>query len=259
MKNWNSRLYAPLLIGGCSLLSSHTLADTVLGIYAGAGSWDVSLDGSMGIDDVPITTDELGLETDKSSFFYVALEHPIPLIPNIRIQRATLKSEGFAVVDREFTWDEISFPASAPTTTLLDFNQTDLTLYYEILDNWVSMDVGITAKILDGQASIESEPEGAEPIEEITELNGGLPMIYGMARFDIPTTGAYVAGMINYISYDNSTISDIEIKAGWMFESALDIGAEFGYRQFKMTLVDFEGANADLTYDGPYFNLALHF
>jgi len=244
---------------GAVLSANIASADTILGIYGGVGTWTTNIDGSLGIDDEPITTNELGMSADDSVFFYIALEHPIPLIPNIKLHHSSLKSNGQAVVEREFTWDEITFPADTDTTTVIDFTQTDVTLYYEILDNWVSLDVGLTAKVLDGTAYAFAEQDGLDPIEETVELTGALPLLYGMARIDLPLTGAYVAGHINYISYDNSTISDIDVKVGWLFESVLDVGAELGYKQLKLELSDFEDSNADLTFDGPYLNLALHF
>ncbi|WP_075188012.1 TIGR04219 family outer membrane beta-barrel protein [Teredinibacter haidensis] len=259
MKKLTPLLYTPLIAASVLLPCAQTHADTILGIYAGAGTWNASLDGSIGVDDIPITTDELGLEADNSTFVYVALEHPIPLIPNVRIHHSTLKSEGYAVVERNFTWSDVTFPAEAATTTLLDFTQTDITLYYEILDNWVSLDVGVTAKVLDGTASVYAEPEGLAVVTEEIELTGAIPMVYGMARFDLPLSGAYIAGNANYVSYDNSVISDLDIRVGWAFESVLDIGAELGFRQFKMELVDFDDANTDLTFDGPYLNVAIHF
>jgi len=259
MKKLHPLVQTALLAGTTLTLPSVVSADTILGIYGGAGVWDVSIDGSFGVDEIPITTTELGIEDTQSNFFYLALEHPIPIIPNVRIQHTQLENTGSAVVEREFTWEDISFPAQALTTTKLDLTQTDFTLYYEILDNWVSLDLGLTAKILDGYASIRSEPDGLEVIEEETDLNGALPMLYGKFRFDLPLTGLYADGQLNYISYDNSTISDVDVKLGWMFESVLDVGAELGYRQFKMELNEFDDANADLSYDGPYLNVAIHF
>lgn len=239
--------------------STNSSADTILGIYAGAGVWDASIDGSIGVASDSISTGELGIKDEQSQYFYVALEHPVPIIPNIRLQHTTLENDGYAVVEREFEFDGITYPANAPTATKLDLSQTDVTLYYEILDNWVSLDLGLTAKILDGEATILATPEGSDPVGSSVELKGGVPMLYGMARFDLPLSGLYAGGHINYFSYDNSTISDLDIKLGWMFESVLDVGAELGYRQFKLKLEDFDDADGDVTFDGPYLNLAVHF
>ncbi len=239
--------------------SSMSSADTIFGVYGGIGIWQGDIDGSMGLDDIPITTDELGIDDEQNQFFYVALEHPVPVLPNVRIQYTELDYEGFAIVDREFTWDDITFPANAPTTTELDLSQTDITLYYEILDNWVSFDIGLTAKMVDGSGKVDSRPEGLDPIIEETDFSGSIPLAYAMARFDLPLTGSYLGGYMNYISLDGSKISDLDIKLGWQYESVLDVGFELGYRQFKLELVDFEDANADLSFSGPYLNLAVHF
>ncbi|TVZ39516.1 outer membrane protein [Alteromonadaceae bacterium 2753L.S.0a.02] len=241
------------------LLPGVASADTVLGVYGGIGVWTTSIDGSIGVDDIPITTEELGIKDENANFFYIALEHPIPVIPNIRIARATVKNTGSALVEREFTWDNITFPANAQTDTTIDLTQTDVTLYYEILDNWVSFDVGLNAKVIDGFASVLSQPEGQEAIYEEFELKGAVPMLYGMARFDLPLSGLFIGARANYVGYDNSMLSDFDVQIGYLFESVLDVGAELGYRQFKLKLDEFDDANLDITYDGPYLNLAVHF
>lgn len=231
-------------------------ADTLLGIYAGAGVWQADIDGAIGTDSDPITTEELGLDSENNNYFYLALEHPVPVLPNIRLSQTALKHEGAATVSREFTWDNQTFSGEAATATTLDFTMTDVTLYYEILDNWVSLDIGVTGKVLDGEAIVR---QPAYNRSETIELSGGLPLLYAMARFDLPLTGLYVAAKANYIGYDDSSVSDADFHIGYRLESVLDVGAELGYRQFKLDLQDFEDATANLTYDGPYLNLAIHF
>lgn len=240
----------------CAFYSAAPQADTILGIYAGAGVWQATIDGEIGVDDNPITTDELGMEDENANYFYIALEHPVPVLPNIRLTHTTLENKGSATVSRNFTWDDQTFNADFATFTSLDLSQTDITLYYEVLDNWVSLDLGISGKIFDGEALVRQPERNAS---ERIDISGGLPMLYAMARFDLPFSGLYVAAKGNYIGYEDSTVSDFDAHLGYRFESVLDVGAELGYREFKLTLDDFEDANADLTFSGPYLNLAVHF
>jgi hypothetical protein len=74
------------------VLVFHAHADTV-GIQAGIGVWQPDIEGSFGISEV-ITAEELGLQGEDANIFYIALEHPVPVLPNIRISRTDLEAKG---------------------------------------------------------------------------------------------------------------------------------------------------------------------
>lgn len=238
-------------------------ADTVLGLYAGAGIWNTGIEGSIGTDEDPITADELGMNSNQNTFFYAALEHPIPVIPNIRIAHTGLTLDGQAIVSREFSIDEYTFNADADTATELDLTHTDFTLYYELLDNWVTMDVGITARQLDGYAKVDgtvTTEDGDEQRSETVDLNATVPMLYGRAQFDLPLTGFHAGGAINIISYEENKFSDIDIYVGYSLENiALDMGVDVGYRKMNVQVEDNDNLTADVAVDGIYGALTLHF
>jgi len=232
-------------------------ADTLFGISVSAGQWFSSADGSMGTDSTPITTGELGIENNQSTILHLSLEHPIPVLPNVRAQHSIIEHQGTSIVTRDFTLETVAFPAQARTETSLDLTQTDITLYYEILDNWVSFDVGLTAKMMNGSATIEA-PDVTSALTEKVSIEGTIPMFYVMAGMELPFSSSYAVGHLNYAAYDSSTVRDIDLKIGWMYDSILNAGFELGYRSFAIELVDMNGSDADLTYQGPYVTLVLH-
>lgn len=238
-------------------------ADTILGLYAGAGIWNASIDGTVGTGEDPITADELGINSSQNTFFYAALEHPIPVIPNIRIAHTGLVLDGQAIVSREFSIDENTFQADADTATELDLTHTDFTLYYELLDNWVTMDVGLTARQLDGYARVEGTVTGDSGDEEVTEtvdLNVVIPMLYARAQFDLPFTGFHAGGAVNYIGYEENTFSDIDVYLGYTTAAlGLDMGVDLGYRKMSVEVDDDEDLTTDVAVDGIYGALTLHF
>lgn len=238
-------------------------ADTILGLYAGAGIWNTSMDGTVGSDEDPITSKELGIDSNQNTFFYAALEHPIPLVPNIRIAHTGLQVDGQAIVSREFTLDEYTFQADADTATEIDLTHTDFTLYYELLDNWVTMDLGITARQLDGYAKVEGtviQDDEEEQRTETVDLDVIVPMLYARAQFDLPLTGFHAGGAINYIGYEENTFSDIDVYVGYSAGTlGLDMGIDVGYRKLNVTVDDDEDLTADVSVDGIYAALTLHF
>ena len=63
-------------------------ADMILGVFAGAALWQQELSGEFSDSSTVIDVgDDLGIDDDSNATFYVALEHFVPLIPNIRVER----------------------------------------------------------------------------------------------------------------------------------------------------------------------------
>ena len=67
------------------LITSSTYADFI-GIYVGAGYWNADFSGDV-VSDVSVT-DQLQINGDASSQLYIAFEHPVPVLPNIRVARS---------------------------------------------------------------------------------------------------------------------------------------------------------------------------
>lgn len=245
----------PLLITGLScLLASPTFADTI-GFELGANSWQQNFSGDVSSGLIGSTVDveaDLGYSDETNNVFYALIEHPVPVIPNIRIQQTDLdlSSNGTATVP--FQFGGINFTGDVSSD--IDLSHTDLTLYYELLDNWVSLDVGITVRsINDGSI-------------EITEVNTGqtesfdadvvLPMLYVAARVDLPLSGLFVAADVNGVSVDDNSLFDYRARIG--YETSIGLGLEAGFRSFELDYDD-DGDTADLTIDGAYAGLFYHF
>ncbi|NEW60972.1 TIGR04219 family outer membrane beta-barrel protein, partial [Sulfurovum sp. bin170] len=129
--------------------------------------------------------------------------------------------------------------------TKLDLTMYDLTLYYEILDNWVNVDLGVNLKYIDGTIDIESTTE-----YEHKSFQAPIPMLYAKARFDVPTTDLSFQAEGNYISYDSNTLYDLEVGARYSF--ALGFGVEAGYKSFKLKLDDIDDLSMDTDFSGAY-------
>ncbi len=262
-----------ITIGSLLLLSviNTAYADTV-GIYAGGGIWSTSMSGEIGetTDTVqPITADQLGVEDSENAFYYIALEHPIPIIPNIRLSHTSLSLEGRGQPDLDEIPalnpgdDSLAFLEGNYVVTDLDLTHTDATLYYEILDNYVSADLGITIRQLDGYAEIAvTDDDGTTVLtEQDAEFDGAIPMLYLKAQFDLPFTGWYLGGSGNFLSVgNNNDFTDLELKLGYLTDGlGLDFGFDLGYRQMKLSVDADDQAKADITIDGPYLSVNVHF
>ncbi|MGL6160108.1 TIGR04219 family outer membrane beta-barrel protein [Microbulbifer sp.] len=239
------------LILSTALISGTASADTILGFDASAGVWQPSYSGNLGVDDFDV--DEFSLAEDNITFIQAALEHPVPLIPNILVAHSSVETDGTAMLESDVTFDDETFTANTEISANMDLSHTDATLYYEILDNWVNLDLGLTARRYDGALEVTGEGQ-----TENIELAGVLPMAYAMARFDLPFTGWSIIAQGNGTGYKGDTLTDLTAKVRWDFMPAADFAVEAGYRVMSLKLQELDSLQSDLEIKGPYLGLNLH-
>ncbi len=246
-----------LLSAAClAALAPLAQADTVLGVYVGAGQWNSEYSGDAGT--VAVDLSELNIDEENNNFYYIAVEHPVPLLPNIRLQKTDITSSETSTLTSSFTLDNESFSVNDEVSTDIDLTHTDATLYYEVLDNWVNLDVGLTLRAFDGEASVTSRTTSTS---ETVDLDEVIPLLYLKTQFDLPFTGWSIAADGNAIGYSGDTFSDLSAKISYNSDALplLDLGVEIGYRRMALEVEDDGDLTADLTIDGPYAAVTLHF
>lgn len=245
-----------------ALLSTSAQADTLLGLYIGGQVWDSAATGSFGEDDGMgnVVLQDFNLEDQQQTSFHVALEHPIPLIPNIKIASTTLDTDGITVIDQDFSFGGEVYPVGATVETVFNLGYIDYTLYYEILDNdLVTLDVGITARDFDGDITVTDDIGLLSLSEE--EIAVVVPMVYVSAIVGLPLTGLNFFAEGNFVSYDGSNITDYQVGVSYavLDNLAIDLDITLGYRSVKLELEDIDDLYADMSFDGAYLGATVHF
>lgn len=245
------------LLCATSLVALNAQADTIFGIYAGAGAWNSDFDGELRNGD-NVDTSELGIDGDINNFLYIAVEHPVPVLPNVRLAIMDLSTEATATTDA-FSFDGTNFPDGATTNTTIDLSHSDITLYWEVLDNWINLDLGLTGRVFDGEVSIDASANGGS-ISETVSLEGVAPLAYAKAKFELPFTGWSIGSTLNYLNFDGNSFTDFEANVGYTHDGlVLDLGVELGYRTMVLDTEELDDLEADLTMDGPYASIVVHF
>lgn len=248
----NKTLLALSLLAIPSLAS----ADTILGLYAGVNQWYLTLDGEVSDGGSSINLSELGIKDETSTALWLNFEHPIPLIPNLRLMHSAIQTQERTTVNRDIRFGNAQFSADVEVHTDMDLSHTDATLYYEILDNWLSLDVGVTARLFDGYMEVKSEFEKGR-----AQLSGVVPMLYLNGQIDLPFSGWSIGAYGNTISYRGDHITDLAAKVGYDFELVplLDIGVNVGYRVMSLKTEEIDDLFADAKLSGLYAELQIHF
>ncbi len=232
------------------LLTSALHADVVGGEFS-AGYLNLNPSGDFAYKgNSADVEDTFGWGSSDSVILKGSIEHPLPVLPNLRAAYTNLDFSGSGNVTG-LKFGDKTFSGKIDTSLNVDI--IDATLYYEILDNWVSLDLGLNAKYIDGTAWVKNDTLGKSE----ADLSVVLPTLYAKARFDIPMSGFSFQAEGDLITYNNSTLYDLDLGARYTF--MLGLGVEAGVRLMKLKLDDVDDIYADIDINGLYLSAVWDF
>lgn len=244
-----------------TVLSTNVQADA-LGIYLGGQIWDNQASGTFGNISSQV---DFNLADEQQGNFFIAFEHPLPLIPNARISYTSLQTNGMATLDSDFDFDNETFNSGADVSTDFNVSYVDYTLYYELFDNdLISFDFGLTARDFNGnvavftQLSSETDTFTQPSSIAITDI---IPMLYVATNIGLPFTGLNLYGHGNLLSVDDHTLYDYEVGVSYeLIDNLLiDVNVNVGYRSVKLKLEDLNDLYSDIELDGLLIGTTIHF
>ena len=263
-----SKILSGLLLAG--LLGTAVQADMVR-VEMGGGVWENELEGSItskGLAGIgpgfeTFDTELLNYNKESKGYIWLNVKHPIPVLPNLRLEYAAIDYSGTST--ESFIYDGTEYAANAKTD--LTLNQFDVIMYYNILDNtaWTTLDLGLDVKIIDSQFTAAGDDVGTGNPETVDESETlPVPMAYGRLRFEIPGIDIGVEGNMKYAAYKDSKVIDYAVKADYTLVDVLpvDIGLEVGYRYQKLDIdgEDFSiDTTADIEIDGIFAGAVIKF
>lgn len=194
-------------------------------------------------------------DQDTSPYVWLLVKHPIPIIPNVRLEYTSIHATGVASGE----WGGIIAPVGSES--VLDVDQYDIIPYYNILDNtmWMTVDLGIDIKVI--SADFKVEPNGLFTGYEDTATTA-IPLAYARARVEIPATNLAFEADGKYITYDGSTVYDMRAKVDYTFDISpvVQPALEIGYRAQKIQIDDDSvDVKSDVDFKGFYGGLMLRF
>lgn len=199
--------------------------------------------------------DKLGLSSDTQTHFFVQFDHPIPVIPNLRVSRTELdfsgnKNASFTFLDKSFTGD---------LKSQVDLSYTDVTAYYRLLDGITAFlplidlraELGLTLRQFDGGFAVTETATGKS---ESIDLSTPLPMGYAGLRVGLPL-GLSVGATVNAIGYSGNKVTDVTADVRYQYDGLplIKPGITAGYRSFDVTLDDLKDTYGDLEFSGAFF------
>lgn len=240
------------------LLMSSTLMADFMRIEMGTGAWQNTAVGEKTyIFDDAIAIDKSLEKENTSSYIWLLLKHPIPVIPNLRLEYTDVSTNGMA----NGSFEDFEALNSA---TQLDITQYDVIPYYNFLDNtaWITLDIGLDFKIM--QTTYEADNVSEIDLSD-TYTTGGtliLPLLYTRVRVQIPGTDIGLETDAKYISYSSTTVYDVRAKIDYTldFIPIIQPALEVGYRIQKYDLdePEFDG-KINLEFSGVYVGVMIRY
>jgi outer membrane protein len=193
--------------------------------------------------------DDLDVDNPAQTSMVLILEHPITVLPNIRYQSYNMGSSNNRSTNPDFSFNQGSPGFGSDSNASYDLASNDLVLYYQLLSNWMDLDMGVDLKRLDGQVS-QAGPGNSIDVDET------IPLLHLSARVDLPINGLYLGADINSnivnLGISESGAQDSTIMLG--FENGTGLGIAGGIKSFSLELNNPDDANTDIGYDGLFVN-----
>ena len=215
-------------------LSTLSHAD-VIGVKADLSYWD--FDGYSQDNNFKHELDRQG-----TAQLSVAVEHPVPLLPNAKIKYVNLDSN--------------SEQSSLINASEIELNNIDYILYYELLDTIVHADIGAGLTNLDG--TVKNLTAGVFTQYDLDEYS---PLLYATAGVKLPFTGMSAKAEAVYSHGSDTRKTDVQAELQYDFIDNLlvDVGAKIGYRIMQVDFEQDQRPDSQLEFKGPYIGLDIHF
>lgn len=227
-------------------------ADLLFTIDAGASVWNAEATGSVD-NAVDLGKSGLNLDSENNNVLFASFEHPIPVVPNLKVMKTALDLTGSGSANYTFLGETYT----GATDSQLDLSHTDFTLYWGVPLPIPFFDInfGLTARQFDGVVSVTEKTTGTVTKED---LNFTMPMGYLNVDFD-SHFGIYARAELNALSFDGNGVTDTSLAVGYTLPLPIpfvDINLEGGYRAINvMTDQDAVDIETDVEVSGMFAGL----
>jgi outer membrane protein len=244
-----------------ALLTSAANADLTR-VEGAVGAWQSDPSGTVKYGNEPAfdVVDNAGFTQTTNTYAWVYIKHPIPVLPNLRLEYADPHFSDTTKLDLSYGGKTFNAGAS----NALSLKQYDAVLYYNILDNllWTTLDIGLDIKYIAGNYNITGNAGGtATTVDQDFSITA--PLLYLRGRVQLPLNIG-IEAIARGITYSSNRIVDAEIKLDYTmnFIPVVQPGLEIGYR-YQQVKLDGDSigidANLDTKFEGLYAGVMLRF
>jgi outer membrane protein len=194
------------------------------------------------------------------------LEHPTPVIPNIKLAYMPMKFDGSGVLTRDINWGGRRYQANADFNLSVKLDRVDTTLYYNLpfiktaTAGKLDVELGLNVRTVMFDGKLSGTTTGGQRVTEGESIILLIPMGHLAAEIR-PISLVSLVGELNYMGYKNIAYY-YDYVAGLRLNppvrTPLKPFVEVGYRHEKLK-IDVQDVKADLNIKGLYGLVGVRF
>jgi len=244
-----------LFLSSILTLFSFSANADLLSLEVGTGQWDHKASGQFqyvvgGAGDNLNLESDLGLQDEEEGYTYAIFRHAVPLIPNIKIMTTSLMHEGNNATPT-FFFGGVDYSGAGAVNTKMVLDHTDITAFWNLLDTGFTFDLGLTARQVDGEVSVDNGV-----IKTSSLVDGTIPMLYAGISIS-PIDSLRLSFEANYLGSGDTAITDTIAKITYV--TAFNLGIEAGVRDMSIELDDQDGNFSNMDFSGTFVGLSFKF
>ena len=250
-----------------------------VGLYLGGQIWQSEASGIFGEKDTLI---DFNLKKEQQINYFIAVVHPFPLLPNVRISSTNLETTGKTNLTQEFSFGGETFSIDDDINASFNVNYIDYTLYYELFDNDLfSFEFGLTARDFNGDVTVTGsvifiddciptdnpnvcidDNNNDSSVTPTGKINTDAiePMLYVATNINLPLTSLSLFAQGDYLLIDDHLLYDYQVGLSYALvdSNIMDFNVSLGYRFVKIAFEDLN-LYTDLEFKGAFVGIIAHF
>jgi len=194
-------------------------------------------------------------------------EHPIPIIPNIKLAYMPVKFEGGGTLTQDIKWGNYTFQINTDYNLSVTLDRVDTTLYYNFpfiktaTAGKLDIELGLNVRTITFEGKLQGTALGVGIVSEVASIT--LPMPMGHLAAEIkPINQLSLLGEVNYIGYKENAYYDyragLRLSSEGLVRAPLKPFIEVGYRSEKLKLAE-RDVKTDINMEGAYALVGLRF
>ncbi len=206
------------------------------------------------------------IEDKTQPWARLKFEHPIPIIPNIKLAYMPVKFEGSGRLTQDIRWGDFTFQANTDFNLSVKLDRVDATLYYNLpfiktaTAGKLDIEFGLNVRTItfEGKLDGTTTAPGNPRVSESASITLPIPMGHLAAEIK-PINQLSLLGEVNYIGYSKNAYYDY--RAGLRLSpvrAPLKPFVEVGYRSEKLK-IDEKDVKTDIKMGGAYALVGIKF
>ena len=250
--NWRHRSFVVGCFVMANAFAAMARADT-MSVKLGVQQWKSDVSGYFGeASDATISPDFA--ETSQHKFL-LALEHPLPLVPNLALSHSENEASGMVRLAQTYRLGEQLYSVASVLNARADYSTTDLTFYYEMLDSsLIGVDLGVQVRYLSADFHVD---ESQNSLSSSADASDWQPMAYAKLHSALP-----LVGLRSYVQLAKGDDNhEYEMAVGYQFVDSIlaDMSVFIGYKDSKTVLDKVDGIYAEQRWESVFVGLELAF